>query len=86
VTIRPGLAFPTPTGATCVKAQGASRVIFVDEIWTKTNMSRPRGWAPRQSSSSIGSPRPPLQNRHYPRSAAQPYLIDGRINGERFPA
>ena len=71
------------------------RLVFIDETWTKTNMTRLRGWAPRgerlvdkvpagQSEKTGGtrsSPRLAQRNR-----IDAPCLFDGPINGERFHA
>jgi transposase len=52
----------------------ASRLVFIDETWTKTNMAPLRGWAPR------GQAKAALRHDR----VEAPWLIDGPINGERF--
>jgi transposase len=66
-----------------------SRLVFIDETWTKTNMAPLRGWAPR------GQRLPGLAPfghwntmtflaalRH--NRVEAPWLLDGPINAERF--
>jgi len=66
-----------------------SRLVFIDETWTKTNMTPLRGWAP------IGQRiRAKVPNGHWKTMTFlaalrhdrvdAPWLIDGPINGERF--
>ena len=67
------------------------RLIFLDETWTKTNMTRLRGWAPKgerlvdkvpQGKWKTATFLAALRNDHI----AAPCLFDGPINGERFHA
>jgi hypothetical protein len=66
------------------------RLVFIHETWTKTNMTRLRGWAPTGDGSSTRSRRasgrsrlssPPCET-----TASKRCLFDGPINGERFHA
>jgi transposase len=68
-----------------------SRLVFIDETWTKTNMTRTHGWAPRGERLVDKVP-----HGHWKTSTflaglrndriAAPCLFDGPINGERFLA
>jgi putative transposase len=67
----------------------ASRLVFIDETWTKTNMAALRGRAPRGNRIPAKVPAGRCQTmtflaalRHDRLTA--PWLIDGPINGERF--
>ena len=67
-----------------------SRLVFIDETWTKTNMTRLYGWAPRGRRLVAkvlhrppGKPRP---GRAAQRPHHAPCVFDGPINGERFLA
>ena len=66
-----------------------SRLVFIDETWTKTNMAPLRGWAPRGQRIKAKVPHGHWQTmtflaalRHDRITA--PWLIDGPINGETF--
>jgi len=66
-----------------------SRLVFIDETWTKTNMAPLRGWAPVGERLLAEVPHGHWQTmtflaalRHDRLDA--PWLIDGPINGERF--
>jgi putative transposase len=66
-----------------------SRLVFIDETWTKTNMAPLRGWAPRGQRIKAKVPHGHWQTmtflaalRHDRITA--PWLIDGPINGECF--
>jgi putative transposase len=66
-----------------------ARLVFIDETWTKTNMSPLRGWAPRGQRLKASVPHGHWQTmtflaalRHDQITA--PWLIDGPINGESF--
>jgi transposase len=68
-----------------------SRLIFIDETWAKTNMTRQRGWAPRGSKLLAKIPQGHWRTltflaalRHDGIEA--PCVIDGPINGESFLA
>jgi hypothetical protein len=66
-----------------------SRLVFIDETWTKTNMAPLRGWAPRGRRLKAKVP-----HRHWKTMTFlaalrhdrvdAPWLVDGPINGERF--
>ena len=68
-----------------------SRLVFIDETWAKTNMTRRRGWAPRGERLIAKVPQGHwttttfLAALRYDRIDA-PCLFDGPINGERFLA
>jgi DDE superfamily endonuclease len=66
-------------------------LVFIDETWTKTNMTRLRGWAPRgerlvdkvlQGKRKTATFLAALRNDRID----APCLFDGPINGERFHA
>ena len=66
-----------------------SRLVFIDETWTKTNMAPLRGWAPRGQRIKAKVPHGRGQTmtflaalRHDRITA--PWFIDGPINGETF--
>lgn len=66
-----------------------SRLVFIDETWTKTNMAALRGWAPRGQRIKAHVPHGHWQTmtflaalRHNRVDA--PWLLDGPINGESF--
>jgi putative transposase len=68
-----------------------SRLVFIDETWAKTNMTRTHGWAPRGERLVDKVPHGHwmtmtfLAGLRNDRIAA-PCLFDGPINGERFLA
>jgi transposase len=66
-----------------------SRLVFIDETWTKTNMAPLRGWAPRGQRIKAKVPHGRWQTmtflaalRHDRITA--PWLVDGPINAEAF--
>lgn len=66
-----------------------SRLVFIDETWTKTNMAPLRGWAPRGQRLLAKVPHGHWQTmtfiaalRH--EGVVAPWLLDGPINGESF--
>jgi len=68
-----------------------ARLVFIDETWAKTNMTRLRGWAPRGCKLLAKVPRGHWRTltflaalRHDRIDA--PGVIDGPINGESFLA
>lgn len=66
-----------------------SRLVFIDETWTKTNMAPLRGWAPRGQRLEAKVPQGRWQTMTFLAALRQdgveaPWLIDGPINGERF--
>ena len=66
-----------------------TRLVFIDETWTKTNMAALRGWAPVGQRIRAKVPHGHwktmtfLAGLRHDRVDA-PWLIDGPINGERF--
>lgn len=66
-----------------------SRLVFIDETWTKTNMAPLRGWAPRgerllaKVTNGHWKTMTFLAALRHDRIDA-PWLLDGPINGERF--
>ncbi len=66
-----------------------SRLVFIDETWTKTNMAPLRGWAPRGQRLKAKAPHRRWKTMTFLAALRQdrveaPWLIDGPINGERF--
>jgi putative transposase len=66
-----------------------SRLVFIDETWTKTNMAPLRGWAPRGERLKAKVPHRRWQTMTFLAAlrfdrVEAPWLIDGPINGERF--
>ena len=67
------------------------QLVFIDETWAKTNMTRTRGWrakgAPLKANPTNGHWKTMtfLAALRHDRIAA-PCVFDGPINGERFPA
>ena len=68
-----------------------TRLVFIDETWAKTNMTRTHGWAPRGERLVAKIPHGHWNTttflaalRHD--SIAAPCLFDGPINGELFLA
>ena len=66
-----------------------TRLVFIDETWTKTNMAPLRGWAPRGQRIKAKVPHGRWQTmtflaalRHDRITA--PWFIEGPINGEAF--
>ena len=69
------------------------RLVFIDETWTKTNMTRLRGWSCRKASGSCrqGSAHGRWKTATFLAALRNdridaPCLFDGPINGERFRA
>jgi putative transposase len=66
-----------------------ARLVFIDEIWTKTNMAPLRGWSPQGQRLPAKVPHGRwttmtfLAALRHDRVEA-PWLIDGPINGESF--
>lgn len=66
-----------------------SRLVFIDETWTKTNMAALRGWCPVGERLRASAPYGHwntmtfLAALRHDRIEA-PWLIDGPINGQRF--
>jgi transposase len=68
-----------------------ARLVFIDETWAKTNMTRLRGWAPRGHKLLAKVPQGHWRTltflaalRHDRIDA--PFVLDGPINGESFLA
>jgi putative transposase len=66
-----------------------SRLVFLDETWTKTNMAPLRGWAPRGERLKAKVPHGHWKTMTFLAALRHdrveaPWLIDGPINGERF--
>ena len=66
-----------------------SRLVFIDETWTKTNMAPLRGWAPRGQRIKAKVPHGHWKTMTFLAALRHdrveaPLLIDGPINGERF--
>jgi transposase len=68
-----------------------ARLIFIDETWAKTNMTRLRGWAPRGRKLLAKVPQGRWQTLTFVAALRHdridaPCVIDGPINGESFLA
>jgi transposase len=66
-----------------------ARLVFIDETWTKTNMSPLRGWAPVGWRIKAKVPHGHWKTMTFLAALRHdrveaPWLIDGPINGERF--
>ena len=66
-----------------------SRLVFIDETWTKTNMAPLRGWGPRGERLPAKAPYGHWNTMTFLAALRHdridaPWLIDGPINGERF--
>src|SRR6202012_4119233 len=67
------------------------RLVFIDETWTKTNMTRLRGWAPKGERLIDKVPQGKWKTATFLAALRNdridaPCLFDGPINGERFRA
>jgi transposase len=67
------------------------RLVFIDETWAKTNMTRLRGWAPRGRKLLARVPHGHWRTLTFLAALRcdridAPCVIDGPINGERFTA
>ena len=65
--------------------------MFIDETWTKTNMTRLRGWAPKGERLVDKVPHGRWKTATFLAALRNdridaPCLFDGPINGERFHA
>ena len=65
------------------------RLVFIDETWTKTNMSPLRGWAPLGQRLKAKVPHGRWQTMTFLAALRHdrieaPWLIDGPINGDSF--
>ena len=68
-----------------------SRLVFIDETWAKTNMTRLRGWAPRGRRLLAKVPQGHWRTLTFLAALRcdridAPCVIDGPINGESFLA
>jgi putative transposase len=66
-----------------------SRLVFIDETWTKTNMAPLRGWGPRGTRVVGKAPHGRWTTLTFLAAlradrVEAPFLLDGPINGERF--
>jgi transposase len=73
------------------KQVNASRLVFIDETWTKTNMTRLLGWAPKGRRLVDKVPHGHWKTATFLAALRNdrieaPCLFDGPINGERFLA
>ena len=67
----------------------ASRLVFIDETWTKTNMAPLRGWAPRGRRLIAKVPHRQWQTTTFLAALRHdrieaPWLLEGPIDGESF--
>jgi transposase len=68
-----------------------ARLVFIDETWAKTNMTRLRGWAPRGRKLLAKAPHGRWRTLTF-RAALRrdridaPFVLDGPINGRSFLA
>ena len=68
-----------------------ARLVFIDETWAKTNMTRTHGWAPRGERLIAKVPHGNWKTTTFLAALRHdrieaPCLFDGPINGERFLA
>ena len=68
-----------------------SRLVFIDETWAKTNMTRLRGWAPRGAKLLAKVPHGHWRTLTFLAALRSdridaPFVLDGPINGESFLA
>ena len=68
-----------------------ARLVFIDETWAKTNMTRLRGWAPWGERLVDKIPHGHWQTSTFVAALRNdridaPCLFDGPVNGERFAA
>jgi transposase len=68
-----------------------SRLVFIDETWTRTDMTRLHGWAPRRRRLIAKVPHGHWKTSTFLAALRNdrieaPCLFDGPINGERFLA
>jgi transposase len=66
-----------------------SRLVFIDETWTKTNMAPLRGWAPRGQRLKASAPHGHWKTMTFLAALRSdrveaPWLLDGPIDGESF--
>jgi transposase len=68
-----------------------ARLVFIDETWAKTNMTRVRGWAPRGRKLLAKVPQGHWRTLTFLAALRRdridaPFVIDGPINGQSFLA
>lgn len=66
-----------------------TRLVFIDETWTKTNMAPLRGWGPKGARLIGEAPHGRWNTATFLAALRHdridaPWLVDGPINGERF--
>jgi transposase len=66
-----------------------ARLVFIDETWAKTNMTRLRGWAPRGEKLVGKTPQGRWRTLTFLAALRRdridaPFVLDGPINGESF--
>jgi len=66
-----------------------SRLVFIDETWSKTNMAPLRGWAPRGERLKAAAPHGHWKTMTFLAALRHdgveaPWLLDGPIDGESF--
>jgi hypothetical protein len=65
------------------------RLVFIDETWTKTNMTQPRGRAPKGERMLAGVPHGDWRTTTFlaalrTTGLTVPLIVDGAINGDLF--
>jgi transposase len=68
-----------------------ARLVFIDETWAKTNMTRVRGWAPRGRKLLAKVPQGHWRTLTFLAALRRdridaPFVLDGPINGQSFLA
>ena len=68
-----------------------ARLVFIDETWAKTNMTRLRGWAPRGRKLLAKAPQGRWRTLTFVAALRRdridaPFVLDGPINGRSFLA
>ncbi len=68
-----------------------ARLVFIDETWAKTNMTRLRGWAPRGRKLLAKAPQGRWRTLTFIAALRRdridaPFVLDGPINGRSFLA
>jgi transposase len=66
-----------------------NRLVFIDETWAKTNMTRSHGWAPRGQRLRAGVPHGHWKTTTFVaglslRGMIAPFVLDGPINRDAF--
>jgi putative transposase len=86
---RPDIARRRAQWATYQNRIDPSRLVFIDETWTKTNMAPLRGWAPLGQRIKAKVPHGHWKTMTFLAALRHdrveaPWLLDGPINGECF--